>query len=207
MTKRLKFPLFQTPLDLAHDHWKVLLKPGDCVVDATSGNGHDTLFLANIVLNPQTADNPGTVVAIDNQQLALNNSQKLLKDHLSDFQMEHVFFYNQCHSSFPSILQKESVTLFVYNLGYLPGGNKNLTTAAPTTLQSLKSAVSLIAPGGAISITCYPGHEAGKPEEEIVLNFAVSLDPLTWSCCHHRWVNRRNAPSLFLIQRGLESRL
>lgn len=93
------------------------------------------------------------------------------------------------------------MALIVYNLGYLPGGDKTITTESSTTLESLQAAFPLIMPGGAISIACYPGHPSGKTEEENVMTFASSLDPQVWSCCHHRWLNRRNAPSLILIQR------
>ena len=55
--------------------------------------------------------------------------------------------------------------LIVYNLGYLPGSDKLLTTKTSSTLLSVEKALSLIAPNGAISITCYPGHEEGKKEE------------------------------------------
>jgi hypothetical protein len=54
-------------------------------------------------------------------------------------------------------------------------------------------------------VTCYPGHDAGKPEEEAVTRFAAGLDPLIWSSCHHRWENRQASPSLLLIQRGKDA--
>lgn len=196
MNNRKQFQLFQTPLDLAHDYWLKLLKPGDLVVDATCGNGHDTLFLAKIVLEKDS----GTLITIDTQKQALENSQSFLLDNLSEDLIKRISFYHQCHSVFPDVLQRESVALIVYNLGYLPGGDKTLTTESSTTLQSLKAALPLILPGGAISITCYPGHLAGKIEEETVIHFASSLDPQVWSSCHHRWLNRKNAPSLLLIQ-------
>lgn len=197
--QRKQFKLFQTPLDLAHNYWQQLLKPGDCVIDATSGNGHDTLFLAKLILS----DEKGHIIALDIQQQAVENTRQLLKDNLKGLP-GNISTYRQCHSTFPSFLEKESVALIVYNLGYLPGGNKSLTTLSDTTLKSLEAASSLIAPGGAISITCYPGHAAGKPEEELALHFAATLNPQEWSSCHHKWLNRKNAPSLILIQRALK---
>jgi len=193
------FPLFQTPIDLAHDYWQRLLHPGDYVIDATCGNGHDTLFLANLVLKKDTN---GQLLAMDTQAEAIQNTQQLLQDNLAKNMLDRVSFFNGCHSTFPSQIEKESITLIVYNLGYLPGGNKELTTTSSTTLQSLQAALPLIVPGGAISITCYPGHPAGKVEETEILSFTNSLSPLEWSCCYHRWINRNQAPSLILIQRG-----
>jgi hypothetical protein len=196
---RKPFPLFQTPLDLAHTYWQRLLKPGDHVVDATCGNGHDTLFLVHLLsqFSPQ-----GFVTALDTQLQAIENTRHILSTHISNDFLDHVSLHQQCHSVFPTYLEKGSVALIVYNLGYLPGGDKALTTSSSTTQSSLAAALSLIKPGGAISITCYPGHEAGKLEEDMVLNFAASLNPQEWSACHHVWLNRRQAPSLVLLQRS-----
>lgn len=192
--KRQQFKLFQTPIDLAHTYWQQLVKPGDRVVDATCGNGHDTLFLAKLECY---------VTALDKQEHAIEKTRKLLNDTLPNEFLKNITFHNQCHSSFPTDLQEASITLLVYNLGYLPGGDKQLTTESHTTIKSLGAAMPLIVSGGAISITCYPGHDAGKLEEEKVLSFAAELDPQQWSCCVHRWVNRRNSPSLILIQRAI----
>jgi hypothetical protein len=113
-----------------------------------------------------------------------------------------VHFYESCHSKFPDEILPNSVKLIVYNLGYLPGGDKKLTTIANTTLQSIEKAHRLIQDGGMISITCYPGHPAGKEEESEIVRFSSTLDSQIWSCCHHRWTNRNNAPSLLLIQKS-----
>lgn len=201
-TKRQQFQLFQTPLDLAQGYWQKLLKAGDLVIDATCGNGNDTLFLCDLVLGKEDGFKKGAVIAIDKQEQAVESTRNLLNRSLPEHLLKDISLHHQCHSSFPSSLKNESVALIVYNLGYLPGGNKSVTTMTPTTLQSLNAAIPLIAPGGAICITCYPGHDAGVPEEEMALNFAASLNPQHWSSCHHRWLNRRNAPSLILIQRG-----
>ncbi|MEI8366007.1 MAG: class I SAM-dependent methyltransferase [Parachlamydiaceae bacterium] len=190
---RTQFPLFQTPLDLAHTYWKALLRPDDCVIDATCGNGYDTLELAQLV--PQ-----GRVIALDNQQAAIETAQRRIHDHLPTELHGNVTFFQQCHSVFPLEIPKHSIALIVYNLGYLPGGNKQMTTMRSTTLQSLKEALQLIQQGGVISVMCYPGHNEGQIEEEEVVEFTKTLDPQTWSCCFHRWTNRNKGPSLLLVQ-------
>jgi len=193
------FPLFQSHLDLAHSYWKSIILPGDCVVDATCGNGHDTLFIAQLALNEEKK---GLVIAIDTQKQAIEATRERLATSLSSELLPSVSFINQCHSQFPDDLPKESVKLIVYNLGYLPGGDKSLTTQNKTTLESLAQALTLICRGGAISITCYPGHPEGKVEEQLILEFISTLDPKKWNCCHHRWMNRKQSPSLLLIQRS-----
>lgn len=193
------FPLFQSHLDLAHSYWKHLLSPNALVIDATCGNGHDSLVLANLVLDESIQ---GSIILMDIQEQAIEKTRHRLTAHFSPFQMKNIQLICQCHSYFPAHLQPESVNLIVYNLGYLPGGAKTLTTQRNTTLQSLQKGLSLIHPGGALSITCYPGHEEGKYEEEAIKEFASTLEPAKWSCCRHIWLNRNYAPSLLIIQKS-----
>lgn len=193
------FPLFQSHLDLAHHYWERLLEPGDCAIDATCGNGHDSLYVGGRCLTKDA----GALYLIDLQESALENTYMRLAAELDPALLERVTFLKQCHSTFPASIKPESVKLIVYNLGYLPGGDKGKTTQVNSTLESLKSALLLIVKGGAISITCYPGHEEGAVEEENALAFCANLDPKVWSCCHHRWINRHRAPSLLLIQRTM----
>ncbi len=192
-----KYPLFNSHLDLAKSYWKKLLKPNSIVIDATCGNGHDTLFLAEIVLRK------GMLIAIDIQSEAILQTKFRIKAQIPPEIAQNVQYFNQCHSSFPAFIQEESVALIVYNLGYLPGANKDLTTEEGSTLKSLANALKLIAPGGALSVTCYPGHPAGKIEEAKVLEFASTFDPKVWNSSHTRFLNRNASPSLLIIQKLL----
>lgn len=198
-----QFNLFQSHLDLAHAYWKKSLKSGDTVIDATCGNGYDTLELAHLLFNQEAETKKECIlIAIDRQKKAIDATRERLKSAFSEEVMHHICLLEQCHSSFPTDITNGSVALIVYNLGYLPGGNKELTTMHSTTLQSLKNALSLIKPGGCISMTCYPGHEEGKQEELMIKEFASHLNPREWSCCYHSWLNRRQAPSLLIIQKA-----
>lgn len=196
---RSTFPLYQSHLDLAHFYWKQLLIPGDIVIDATCGNGKDTLFLAQLAIK----NGEGQIFAHDVQPEALESTKIYLEKYLTESQMNQIIFVRGCHSTFSDRLKKESVKLIVYNLGYLPGGNKEKTTLWETTLTSLRNACSLISLGGAISITCYPGHSAGALEEEKIISFTRELSPKDWNCCFHQWVNRSSSPSLILLQKTL----
>lgn len=195
-----KFPLFQSHLDLAHTYWQSLLRVGDIAIDATCGNGQDTLLLAQLCLN----DLQGLIYAIDILPKAVELSKVHLQNNLNEKSFQRIHWHVRCHSQFPQEIATESVKLIVYNLGYLPGGgNKNLTTQVETTLQSLKQALQLIQPGGAVSMTLYPGHSEGEKEEHEILKFVKELSPFSWNCCHHRWLNRAKSPSLLLIQKQL----
>jgi SAM-dependent methyltransferase len=192
------FPLFQSHLDLAHQYWKRLIRSGDIVIDATCGNGQDTLVMAKLSLT----ENSGTLYALDIHPRAISLTRELLQSHLSPGLIERLHLCQQCHSTFPDEIKTGTVSLITYNLGYLPGGgDKSQTTLVKSTLQSLINALTLLKEGGLISMTCYPGHEEGQKEENEILAFTATLDPKQWNCCHHRWLNRKRAPSLLLIQK------
>jgi Putative rRNA methylase len=196
-----KFPLFQSHLDLAQHYWRAIVLTGDIVIDATCGNGHDTLTLAQLSLN---AGN-GIIYAIDLQESAIENTKKILAQHYSQEDLARIKFIQGCHANFPSEISPGSVKLIVYNLGYLPGGDKGKTTISELTLSSIKKAIDLICAGGCLSITCYPGHEEGAREENMILHFTKSLNPREWSCCHHNWTNRQHSPSLFFLQKKIKN--
>ena len=183
------FPLFNSSLDLAHSYWERLLRPGDWAIDATCGNGHDTLKLI------QTKE-IGGVIGIDIQPEALRSTRALLGE------QPHVHLYCQSHAEFPPLAYERPIRLVVYNLGYLPGGNKQMTTMTQTTLDSVQRALELILPGGAVSITCYPGHPEGRREEEALLAMAGKLHPNDLSVNYLTFHNRTLSPSLLFIQKN-----
>lgn len=196
---RHTYPLFHSHLDLAHGYWRQLLAPGDIAIDATCGNGNDTSFLAELLFQDLSATSQ--LIAIDKQPLALENTKRKLQESFGNEVLSRLHFYEQCHSQFPFHLEKESVKLIVYNLGYLPQSDKQLKTHTTTTLASLKAAITLIQTGGAISITCYPGHAGGDEEAQAVREFASALPDGEWSCYWHERLNRKKAPVLVLLQK------
>jgi len=191
------FTLFQSHLDLAYSYWESLLQDGDWAIDATCGAGNDTLKLAKIL---QKKGNGG-VIGMDIQEEAMIRTRQLLQTNLSSDACSKVHLYRQSHSDFPSTALQVPVKLVVYNLGYLPRGNKQLTTMTETTLKSVYNAMDLLLLGGALSITCYPGHPEGAIEEKALIEMAAHLPPALWNICYHSFPNRTLAPSLILIQK------
>ena len=106
-----------------------------------------------------------------------------------------------CHSTFPTITQP--LKLIVYNLGYLPGGDKEITTQTGSTLISLQEGLKLLTTNGIISMTCYPGHEEGNNEEKAILEWAATLHPNHYVIYYTQRLNRINPPSLLLIQKTI----
>ena len=148
------------PTRLAHDLAAQALAPGDLAVDATCGNGHDTLHLARLV-GPH-----GTVVAIDVQAAALDETQhRLESERLAD---GRVRLLHACHASMGEHIAPATAALAMFNLGYLPGGDHTLTTRVETTTAALDAAALILRPGGLLMVTCYPGHPEGAHEAEAV---------------------------------------
>jgi len=194
MIEKRQFTIFSSHLDLAHSYWEKILEKGGWAIDATCGNGRDTLVLA------QKSHPEAGVIGLDTQPQALQNTQNLLQKHLPSLDRIHLFL--QDHREFPPLALQKPIRLIVYNLGYLPGGNKKITTQVDSTLQSLSRALELVLPGGAVSLTSYPGHPEGLEEHKALLDFTKNLDPKKWSVCFHLWHNRSHSPSLFFIQKN-----
>jgi len=184
-------------LHLAHAYWAKIVQKGDLVIDATCGGGKDTLALATLALQ----ENAGEVIGIDIQEEALQRTRKYLKERLPPQLYARVFLFCQCHTDFPLLAFKPK--LIVYNLGYLPKGNKSFTTQTSSTLTSLRKAFSLIAPKGAISVTCYPGHPEGAQELKYIKEFLSSLSLKQWNVLCHEVKDRPLAPVLFMIEKKL----
>lgn len=174
---------FSPHLALARGYWKALLNPEDLAIDATCGNGHDTLFLSELC-------SVGHVIGLDIQSEAIDQTSALAPK---------AILHRLSHAEIDRLPLPYAPRLIVYNLGYLPGGNKTITTKAQTTLLSVNKSLEILADCGALSITCYPGHEEGAKEENALLEWAEKL-PSKWSVCHHRWVNRPRSPSLLWIR-------
>ncbi len=182
---------FSPHLKIAHSYWQTFLQRNDVVIDATCGNGQDTLFLASLLQLKK-------IYGFDIQAQAIENTQKLLKKNLNKDILKNIFLFNVSHIDFSKYI-KEKANLIIYNLGYLPSGNKAITTMTDITIKSIQSAFSILNKKGAICITCYPGHLEGLKEKNAILNFLKTLDNKTYNICHHQWINKQSAPSVIWI--------
>lgn len=191
--------IFHSPITLAHHFWKEILKPGDHVLDATCGNGKDTEVLANLVLK-QTPY--GSVTGLDIQETAIQTTRERLTASLSYEEMGRVHLMCRSHSNLIQDFQSQKLKLIVYNLGYLPGGDKSITTMSSSSLNSIKGTLELLSQEGYLSITCYPGHAEGKKETDEIASLFESLSPKQWTICQSNWPNRHLSPILFIIRKS-----
>ncbi|MEF9497378.1 class I SAM-dependent methyltransferase [Chlamydia sp. 04-14] len=175
---------------LSHEIFQEVLTPGDTVVDATCGNGKDCLILARLLKGK------GKLVAYDVQREALDKASLLCSSSLSPLERSIIEFKEMSHE----YINEAGAKLFHYNLGYLPNGNKSLTTLETTTLISVQKALDLVAPQGVITVVCYPGHEEGANEMVSVERLASGLDSKLWEVGSFYIMNRNKAPRLLIFR-------
>jgi 16S rRNA C1402 N4-methylase RsmH len=181
--------------ELAHRICRQVLKEGDCVVDATVGNGHDTLFLV------QAAGSSGHVYGFDIQPEALEQTRERLKGGDTD----RVTLIAGSHADMGNLIPTEHhgrIKLVMFNLGYLPGGNKQITTQTQTTLAALAAACRLLDEQGLITIIAYPGHEGGTEETAAIEEFLKQKQDEGWHVeCFKAVQDSETAPRLFVLSR------
>lgn len=201
--------------------------PGDTVIDATCGNGFDTLRLAEM-LQPAakagiaTDANPadaavaepgapkaisGRLYAFDIQPEAVNATRELLLQKgyggamddgaASDRITVTCLGHQQMRPYFGELMPEASA--IVFNLGYLPGGDKQITTTAETTLDAVRDSLSLLKVNGLLCVTMYDGHPEGAKEKRALLRFAEELDSKLWHVSYISMLNQRNAPPEILL--------
>lgn len=170
---------------------KEVIKPGDRAVDATAGNGNDTLFLA------QQVGKDGKVFAFDIQKQAIQNTYDLI---INNNFLETVKLWSCGHENMQQKV-KEPVKVVMFNLGYLPKGDHSLITLPETTVKGIEQAINLLQPGGLITITVYTGHEGGKEEGYAVEKLVGELDKKNWDVLKWSFLNRMTAPYLIVLAR------
>ncbi len=181
-----------TAVTLSHLFIKQTLQPGETVVDATAGNGHDTLFLA------QQVGVSGRVYAFDIQETALTKTRQRLQQAGADFQTSLI---QDGHQRLEHYVQGP-VGAIMFNLGYLPGGSQELITKAETTILALQTGLKLLRPRGLISLVVYSGHPGGEEEATALEQYLQSLDQTSFSVLRMDFSNRKNnSPYLVLIER------
>ena len=195
--------LIQTTTELALHMVRGYARPGMTAVDATCGNGHDTLALARM--------EPARLFAFDVQPAAVEATERLLGENGFGARLADGTFTAAClgHEEMGAFLRDAKATpdIIVFNLGYLPGGDKALTTTAETTLPAVEQALELLAEDGLICVTMYSGHDAGKKEKAALLAFAEELDSRLWHTAYIQMRNQKNdPPEILLITRKRANR-
>ena len=177
------------PLEMAHDFLAQVITQEDIVVDATMGNGHDTLFLAKLAKQ---------VYAFDIQEQALEKtSQRLQEAGLTNAEL-----ILQGHETVDQFVKEVKAAIF--NLGYLPSADKSIITQPQTTLDALDKLCHMLVKGGRIAIMIYYGHEGGDIERDAVMDFVSQLPQQEYTATIYRTLNQINNPPFLVMIEKLE---
>lgn len=179
--------MFPRITEYVHELMRQRIRAGNFVVDATMGNGYDTLQLAQLV------GDEGKVFAYDIQKQAIESTRQLLINHqlLSRVQLIH-----QSHSNMD--YAKDSIDFVVFNLGYLPGSDKTVTTKGKTTVEAIGKALQSLTVGGVIVLVVYCGHEEGKKEKQCIEKYVEKLPYPEFMVLKYQYVNLGNHPPFIL---------
>lgn len=179
-------------LPFAHELLRQKIAVGDCVMDATAGNGHDTVLLA------QCVGQAGRVFAFDIQAAAIEATYMRLQQ---QGLLERVHLIQDGHQFAERYIQ-EPLAAAVFNLGYLPNGDKSITTLAQSSLAAIETVLRLLVRGGLLVVVVYHGHEAGKIEKVALLNYFETLPTDEFRVLRYGHMNRvRAAPFVIAVEK------
>ena len=181
------------PVSLVHLLLSQFVQPGDNTADATCGNGKDTLLMAEL------AGETGHVWAFDIQNAAIQRTSMRLNEAGLD---SRVTLITESHEKL-----SEHICLplkaIVFNLGWLPGGDRSIITRPETTLPAIDASLELLVSGGILAVTCYPGHNGGDSETDAVLNWSTGLPANRFHVWRMGQLNvSDNAPFCLVIQKA-----
>ena len=180
-------------IDLLDLHKTFILKhlrSGDVAVDFTMGNGHDTEFLS------KTVGESGRVYAFDIQEQAIASTAK----HLQEVGCPQN--YTLIHASHHLVKDyvKEPFRAGMFNLGYLPGGDKRITTMRETTLPAIEAAIELLDSDGILNIAVYPGHAEGEAEGRMICEYLASLSRFQVCATLVKILNSPTSPFFIMVE-------
>ena len=180
-------------IDLLNLHKQFILthlKEGDVCVDYTMGNGHDTEFLS------KTVGERGHVYAFDIQQSAVDSTAKNLK--AANCPENYTLICDSHHNvkNYVNIPVKAGM----FNLGWLPGGDKSITTMRETTMPAIEAAIELMDKDAILNIAVYPGHPEGAAEGRELCEYFAGISRFKYSIAQFRMLNSPESPFFIVIE-------
>ncbi len=170
------------------------VQAGSSVLDCTVGNGKDTKLMAEKV-GPE-----GLVYGFDIQLDAINITRNLLKKYDLEARVKLI---NENHIYIDKYIEEE-LDFIIYNLGYLPGGDKKIITQADTSMLSIKKSLNLLKRGGYLLIISYIGHPGGLVEKDEIKDLLQSLEQTEFTVIESQFINQSNRPPiLYLVERAV----
>lgn len=179
------FYMLKGIIPFAHQILRDTIKEGNIVIDATCGNGNDTLFLSKLV------GNSGKVFAFDIQQQAIETTRTLLaKNNCLNVELIH-----DSHAKINTYIDvQQPIAGAIFNLGYLPRSDKKIITKSDSTISAIESITQQMKKNAIMAIVVYHGHDGGKEEKDAVIDFTSNLDQNQFAVLTYQFINQKNNP-------------
>lgn len=169
------------------------LDTAQVIVDATVGNGHDTLWLTESAKNAK-------IYGFDVQSIAINHAKERLES--SGIDNQKVTFINDSHANIDLHVHEE-IDLILFNFGYLPGGDKTITTTKQTSLIAIEKSLKMLRKAGIAILVVYPGHEEGEKEAEAIEQTVASLPWELYHVYHYCIMNNtKKPPRVYVVKKS-----
>ena len=174
-------------LDFAHYFIEENVRPGDIIVDATAGNGLDTLFLCHLV------GETGRVFAFDIQPQAIEATKQRLEE---VGMADRATLILDSHANIDAYVPRGEISAVVFNFGYLPGGDHSIGTRAESSIMAIEKSLSSLKSHGIVSLCIYYGGDSGFEEKDALLNYLKTVDHKTYTVLLQEFFNRPNCPPI-----------
>ncbi len=176
--------------DLSHLFIQNLTDGSGIYIDATAGNGYDTLFIAKMLKQD------GALYSFDISDKAVFYTKRLLCD--NDLELDNIKIIHDSHENIDEHIADKKIKAAMFNLGYLPNSDKNTATKAKSTICALENILNMLTDKGVVTICSYVGHDGGE-EDRTVSSYLLSLDKKAYEISRTEMINRVGAPVLYLI--------
>jgi SAM-dependent methyltransferase len=158
--------------------------PIQVAVDMTCGHGRDTLFLSKV---------SNKVYAFDIQAKAIEETKKRTRG------QDNIILIHDNHLHVDNYI-KEPIDVAIYNLGYLPGGDKEIITETTSTLASLEKICQQLNKDGLIVIEVYPHN---PDEQSQIIQYTKALNK-SYDVVKIDLHNSHQSPNLIIIKKSAE---
>lgn len=181
-------------LQYSHQLLKKLVQenPKGTFIDGTLGNGHDSSFILSL------KQFKGKLISFDIQQLAIDSSLKRIESLQQDISASYDLILDS-HANVAKYIENDEIQGAIFNLGYLPGGDHNLTTTFTSTFEAINSILDNLAIHGQIIIVIYSGHEQGMIEKNSLHKELEILPQEKYQVLTYQFINQKNNPPMLLV--------
>jgi ubiquinone/menaquinone biosynthesis C-methylase UbiE len=184
--------VFGNVVMLNHALLAQVVKPGMTVLDATCGNGNDSVMLASLLKED------GLLTVMDIQAEAIQTTAEKLSK-MGYGSGLTIRFIEDSHSHISQYFSDASIDVGLYNLGYLPGGDKTVTTETTSTLKAVQQTLKCLKPSGILVVVAYPGHTEGKNEKDALSVFFKELPQKQYDVAYTSFINQKGQPPVMWL--------